>query len=69
MKDLIIGDRLVIRIKRAIVITALAIVGGAMKLGLLHMSHDWEDRTTAVALLIAVNTRPAAYITKKEDDK
>jgi hypothetical protein len=67
MRDLILFDRVVVRIKRAVVFTAIAIVGGVMKLGLLHISHDWEDRITAVAILIAASTRPAAYVLKKDD--
>lgn len=72
MNDLILFNTVVVRIKRAITIVSLGLVGGAVKLDLLHLPHDWSDRLMAVAILVAVSTRPAAYLIDKDktnDDK
>ena len=64
---IILFDRVVVRIKQLIITLSVILAGGAIKLGLFHLPQVWEDRVTAVALLITLSTRPPVYITRKEN--
>ena len=69
MKDIVLFDHMIVRVKQSIFLIAFLLTIGAVNLNLLHVSHDWVDRITFISLLIVAFNRPAAYFAGDGGDK